>query len=61
MRRSFLLVAAFLLSAGVLLAALAWVSRLALGLAASEAEARRHAAFEERVRLALSASDRMGS
>src|SRR5690348_3630204 len=53
MRRYLPLVAGFLLSAGVLLAALAWVSRLALSLAASEAEARRRAAFEERVRLSL--------
>jgi signal transduction histidine kinase len=52
-RRTALLVAGFLLSAGILLAALGWVSRLALALAASEAEARRHAVFEERVRLSL--------
>jgi signal transduction histidine kinase len=53
MRRTLLLAAGFLLSAGVLLAALVWISRLTLGLEAREAEARRRAAFEERVRLAL--------
>src|SRR3979411_331288 len=53
MRRTALLVAGFLMSAAILLAALGWVSRLALALAVSEAEARRHAAFEERVRLSL--------
>jgi signal transduction histidine kinase len=53
MRRARLLFAGFLLSAALLLGALGWISGLALNLEAGEAEARRHAAFEERVRLSL--------
>jgi signal transduction histidine kinase len=52
MRRR-LYLAAFVLSAAVLLAALGWVAALALRLEARELEARQRAAFEERVRLAL--------
>ena len=52
MRRAWL-IAGFAASAAVLVAALVWILVLARRLEASEAEARRHAAREERVRLAL--------
>lgn len=45
--------ALFALGAAVLVGALVWILRLGLGLEAAEAEARRHAAQEERARLAL--------
>lgn len=52
MRRAWL-IAGFAASVAVLLAALVWILALARRLEAGEAEARRHAAREERVRLAL--------
>jgi signal transduction histidine kinase len=52
MRRS-LLLAGFVLSAAVLLGALAWISHLTVDLEAREQDARQRAAFEERVRLSL--------
>jgi signal transduction histidine kinase len=52
MRRAWL-IAGFAASVAVLLAALIWILALARRLEAGEAEARRHAAREERVRLAL--------
>src|ERR1700724_292742 len=52
MRRS-LFLAGFVLSAAVLLGALAWISHLTVDLEAREQDARQRAAFEERVRLSL--------
>jgi signal transduction histidine kinase len=52
MRRS-LFLAGFVLSAAVLLGALAWISHLTADLEAREQDARQRAAFEERVRLSL--------
>lgn len=51
--RRHLFLAGFLLSAAVLLGALAWIALQALHLESREREARQRAAFEERVRLAL--------
>jgi len=51
--RRHLLLAGFVLSAAVLLGALAWISHLTVDLEAREQDARQHAAFEERVRLSL--------
>src|SRR5258708_20904109 len=51
--RRHLLLAGFVLSAAVLLGALAWISHLTVDLEAREQDARQRAAFEERVRLSL--------
>jgi signal transduction histidine kinase len=51
--RRFLLLAGFVLSAAVLLGALAWVSHLSIDIESREREARQRAGFEERVRLSL--------
>ena len=53
MRRTWLLWSAFLLCLGVVLAAMAWISVTAVNLDESETRARRQAALEENVCLAL--------